>query len=84
LRIQNDKGDGETSDTIESLKGILTVVAVGVPALLILLGFVAVMGGFTLEFVTGDVGMKNFGIGLIVLGVIIYLIEIVLYYYSQQ
>lgn len=72
------------SELIEALKGILTVVAVGIPALLILLGFVAVMGGFTLEFVTGDVGMRNFGIGLIILGVIIYLIEIAVYYYSQQ
>jgi len=62
----------------------LLVVAVGVPALLILLGFVAVMGGFTLEFITGNVGMKNSGIGLIILGVIIYLVEIALYYYSQQ
>lgn len=78
------KRDCEMSDIIESLKGILTVIAVGVPALLILLGFVAVIGGFTFEFVTGDVGMKNFGIVLIVLGVIIYLIEILLYYYSQQ
>lgn len=71
------------SELIEALKGILTVVAVGIPALLILLGFVAVMGGFTLEFITGDVGMRNFGIGLIILGVIIYLIEIVVYY-SQR
>jgi len=72
------------SEFIEALKGILVVIAVGVPALLIFLGFVAVMGGFTLEFITGDVSMKNFGIGLIILGVFIYLIEIWLYYYSQQ
>ena len=72
------------SELIEALRGILTVIAVGVPALLILLGFVAVIGGFTLEFVTGNVGMRNFGIGLIILGVIAYLIEIALYYYSQQ
>jgi len=71
------------SNLIEALKGILLVVAVGVPALLILLGFVAVIGGYTLEFITGDVGMRNFGIGLIILGVIIYIIEVVLYYYNQ-
>jgi len=40
------------SELIEALKGILLVVAFGVPALLILLGFVAVMGGFTLQFKT--------------------------------
>jgi hypothetical protein len=71
------------SEFIEALKGILLVVAVGVPALLILLGFVAVMGGFTLEFITGDVGMRNFGIALIIIGIFIYIIELVLYYYSQ-
>jgi len=72
------------SELIEALRGILIVIAFGIPALLILLGFVAVMGGFTLEFITGDVGMKNFGVVLIILGVFIYIIEIGLYYYSQQ
>jgi hypothetical protein len=47
---------------------VYSVVKNGVPALLILLGFVAVMGGYTLEFITGDVGMRNFGIILIIIG----------------
>jgi len=34
------------SDIMESLKGILTVIAVGVPALLILLGFAAAVFGW--------------------------------------
>lgn len=72
------------SAIIEALRGILIVIAVGVPALLILLGFSAVMGGFTLELFTGNVGMKNFGIGLIILGAFFYLIEIVLFYYYNQ
>ena len=71
-------------DIGNALRGILTVIAVGVPALLILLGFFAVIGGYTIQLVTGNVGMENFGILLIALGVILYLIELFLYYYSQQ
>jgi predicted MFS family arabinose efflux permease len=72
------------SEIIEALKGILKVVAVGVPALLILLGFAAVVGGYTFGIITGDLGMRNFGIGLIILGVIIYLIELALWYDNQR
>jgi hypothetical protein len=79
----HDERDNEMSDTFESLRGVLTVVAVGVPALLILLGFAATVGGFTLGYVTGDAGMRDFGIGLIILGVIIYLVEIALHYHSS-
>ncbi|MCK4434308.1 hypothetical protein KAU92_02365 [Candidatus Bathyarchaeota archaeon] len=71
------------SELIEALKGILTVVAVGIPAFLILLGFVAVMMGFTLESITGDVSTRNIGIGLIIGGVVICLIEIAVYYSRQ-
>ena len=37
---------------MDSLKGILTVVAVGVPALLIILGFAAEVFGWTFGFIT--------------------------------
>jgi len=69
---------------MDSLKGILTVIAVGVPALLILLGFTAAVFGWVFGYVTNDTGMRNFGILLIVIGVVLYLIEIAAYYYSQQ
>jgi hypothetical protein len=72
------------SDIMDSLKGILTVIAVGVPALLILLGFTAAVFGWVFGYVTNDTGMRNFGILLIVIGVVLYLIEIAAYYYSQQ
>jgi len=64
------------------LEAILKVLAVGVPALLIVLGFFAVIGGFTVEAFTGDIGMKNFGIALIIIGIIFYIIELVAYYSS--
>ena len=72
------------SDIMNSLKGILTVIAVGVPALLIILGFAAVVFGWTFGFITGDEGMRNFGIILIVTGVILYVLELVIYYYSNN
>jgi ABC-type branched-subunit amino acid transport system permease subunit len=72
------------SDIMESLKGILKVIAVGVPALLILLGFAAAMFGWMFGYVTHDVSIRNFGIFLIIIGIVIYLIEIYLYYQSRQ
>lgn len=66
-----------------SLEAIVKVIAVGVPALLIVLGFFAFMGGFTMEMLTGNVGMKNFGISLIAAGIIIYLIELAVVIYSE-
>ena len=47
---------------MDSLKGILTVIAVGVPALLILLGFAAAVFGWMFGLVANDTGMRNFGI----------------------
>jgi ABC-type branched-subunit amino acid transport system permease subunit len=72
------------SDIMDSLKGILTVFAVGVPALLILLGFAAAAFGWIFGYVTNDTSMRNFGIVLIIIGVVVYLVEIALYYSGQQ
>jgi len=69
---------------MDSLKGILTVIAVGVPALLILLGFAAAVFGWMFGLVTNDTGMRNFGILLIIVGILLYILEIGLHYYNQQ
>lgn len=66
-----------------SLDAVVKIIAYGVPALLILLGFFAAVGGYTIEAVSGNVGMKNFGIGLIVIGVLIYLLEIAIAVYIE-
>ncbi len=65
-----------------SLEAIVKVIAVGIPALLILLGFFAYIGGYTVQVLTGDVGMKSFGMGLTAIGVIIYLVELAFVIYS--
>jgi hypothetical protein len=71
-------------DIGNALRGILTVIAVGVPALLILLGFFATIGGFGVQMITGDVSMKNFGEGLIIAGILLYIFELILYYWWSQ
>ncbi len=62
-----------------SLQGIVTVAAVGVPALLILLGFFAYLGGFTVATFTGDMEMKNTGMTMIIAGVALYILEFIAY-----
>jgi len=58
---------------------IARVVAYGVPALLIVLGFIAYTGGKFAEMIFGSSeGMVAMGIGLIFLGAIIYVAEIFL------
>ena len=69
---------------MNSLKGILTVIAVGVPALLIILGFAAAVFGWTLDVITGDAGMRNFGIALVIIGILLYVLELIVYYYSNR
>jgi hypothetical protein len=61
---------------------IIKVVVYGVPALLIVLGFVAYMGGYAIHAVTGDSGMMNIGIGLMILGIVLYIIEFIIAVYS--
>jgi len=63
------------------LEAIAKVVAYGIPALLILLGFFAYLGGYTITMLTGDVRMMNLGIALIVIGLVIYVVELLLKIY---
>lgn len=56
---------------------IAKVIAVGVPALLILLGFIAFMGGNLSEMIFGTSGdMIGLGLAMIIVGLIIYVVEI--------
>jgi len=61
---------------------IIKLVVYGVPALLIILGFVAYVSGYTMEMVTGDAGMKNLGIVLLVLGIVFYVFEFFIKVYA--
>jgi hypothetical protein len=61
---------------------IIKVVVYGVPALLIVFGFIAYMSGYAIQAVTGDSGMMNLGIGLMVLGIVLYIIEFIIAVYS--
>lgn len=54
----------------------ITVIIVGVPALLIVLGFFAYVGAYTLDFVSENVGMQAFGFFLILSGILIYAVEL--------
>jgi len=65
-----------------SLEAIAKVIAYGVPALLILLGFFGYIGGYTIAMLTGDVGIMNFGAALIAIGLVIYIVELALKVYS--
>ena len=55
-----------------TLDMIVKIVAYGVPALLIAVGFFAYFAGYTVQFFTHDAGMINLGILLMALGIIFY------------
>ena len=56
---------------------IVRVLAYGVPALLIILGWISVTGGKIMEAVTGDPDvMFILGICMIIFGVLIYIVEL--------
>lgn len=61
---------------------VIRLVVYGVPALLIILGFVAYASGYTMEMLTGDAGMKNLGTGLMVIGIVFYGIEFIIKVYD--
>jgi len=61
---------------------IVKVVAYGVPALLIVVGFFAYFAGYSVQFVTHDAGMTNLGILLMALGIIFYASEFAVKVYS--
>lgn len=60
------------------------VIAYGVPALLIVLGFIAWMGGSIIDVIVGNSGAKDFGGILIFLGIVIFLLVIYLDYKSNK
>jgi len=66
-----------------NLDVVVKIFAVGIPALLVVLGFFAYIGGFTVEMITGDIGMKSLGIVLMAIGIIIYVIELIAAIYYQ-
>jgi ABC-type uncharacterized transport system permease subunit len=66
-----------------TLDAIIRIIVYGVPGLLITLGFFAYLSGSAIELAIRDVGMKNFGIVLIVLGIMFYFIEFVLSAYAH-
>jgi hypothetical protein len=62
---------------IEMVELIAKVIAYGVPALLIILGFSAYTGGRIAELVFGTTeGMVTLGIVLMIIGITIYIVEI--------
>jgi len=66
---------------------IIKLVVYGVPALLIILGFLAYMSGYAIQAVSGDSGMMNLGIALMILGIVFYVIEFIVKvyaYFSEQ
>jgi len=77
------------------LEAIVKVIVYGVPALLIVLGFFAYVGGTTAEAIgafveaagvewTGDTDLKSLGKGMIATGIIIYIIELIVYFYLES
>ena len=55
-----------------TLDAIVRVIAYGVPALLIVIGFFAYFTGYTIQFITHDTGMINLGIVLMASGILLY------------
>lgn len=64
------------------LEAVIKIIVYGVPGLLIVLGFFAYLSGSAIELATRDVGMKNFGMLLIALGIIFYVIELLITAYA--
>jgi hypothetical protein len=65
-----------------SVETIIKVVVYGVPALLIVLGFIAYSSGYMMQTFTHDSGMMNTGIALMVIGIILYIIEFIVAVYA--
>ena len=60
-----------------SLEALVKVVAYGVPALLIVLGFFSYLAGYSINAISQDAGMMNGGVLMMVLGVGFYILEFV-------
>lgn len=65
---------------------VIKVIVYGFPALLVVAGLFLYASGYGMEFVTHDAGMKDAGIILIVIGIILYVIELIakIYFASQE
>jgi hypothetical protein len=64
----------------DGFEAIVKVVAWGVPALCIILGFFGYMWGVTLTSFGGDGGTKGLGVLLIIIGIGLYCLELFLAY----
>ncbi len=60
-----------------SVKALINIIAYGVPALLIVLGFFGYFAGLTINAISHDAGMMNTGTFMIVLGIVFYLLELI-------
>lgn len=67
-----------------NLEAIVKVIAYGVPALLIVLGFFGYISGYTIQMITGDAGLKNFGTFIVAIGIMIYVVEIAYAMYEKS
>ena len=67
-----------------NLEGLIKIVAVGVPALLILLGAFAFFGGIPIEMLSGNGELKNAGLILLILGIILYIVELIVYIWKES
>jgi len=61
---------------------IVKIVAYGVPALLIVVGFFTYFAGYTVQSLTHDAGMTNLGMLLMALGIIFYTSEFAVKVYA--
>jgi hypothetical protein len=75
---------GESLAENMTLDALVKVVAYGVPALLILLGFFAYMAGYSINALAHDAGMMNGGIAMMAIGIIIYTVEFVVSVYFNK
>jgi hypothetical protein len=78
---------GESLAENMTLDALVKVVAYGVPALLIILGFFAYMAGYSINALAHDAGMMNAGIAMMAIGIILYAVELVVkvaIYFSEQ
>ena len=64
----------------EKVQVIITVAAVGVPALLIVLGWITLGGGYLAQWITSTTQSSEISAGwaLIHIGIILYIIEIII------
>lgn len=62
-----------------SIEGIVKVIAVGIPALLILTGFFGYCSGVGIEMFSSNVELKNMGLLLMGSGILFYVIELIIY-----